>query len=474
VTQTTRTAQAAQTAATAPTAPLTFPDGFSWGAATAAFQIEGATHEDGRTDSVWDTFARTPGKVLGGDTGEPACDHYHRMPQDVALLAELGLDTYRFSTSWARVRPDGGPPNPKGLDFYSRLVDELLAKGIEPWLTLYHWDLPQALEDRGGWTSRDTAYRFAEYAQTVHDALGDRVPTWTTLNEPYCAALLGYAGGQHAPGRTDPRAAVAAVHHLLLAHGLGVQVLRDAGVGGDTGSVGITLNLSPVSPADPDSPADVDVARRVDALQNRMWLDPVLRGRYPDDVLEDLAPYGLGDLVQDGDLDTVGGPIDVLGVNYYFTFTMRAADEPRLPSEWVGAETATDTPEGLPQTAMGWEVEPSGLLDTLLRVHHEYPGTPVVVTENGAAFDDVMAPDGAVHDEDRRSYLEGHLRAAHEAIEAGVDLRGYLAWSLLDNFEWSFGYSKRFGIVHVDYGTQLRTVKDSGLWYAEVARRNGF
>jgi len=456
------------------TTPLTFPDGFSWGAATAAFQIEGATHEDGRTDSVWDTFARTPGKVLSGDTGDPACDHYHRMPQDVALLAELGLDTYRFSTSWARVRPDGGPPNQKGLDFYSGLVDELLAKGIRPWLTLYHWDLPQALEDQGGWTSRDTAYRFAEYAQTVHDALGDRVPTWTTLNEPYCAALLGYAGGQHAPGRTDPRAAVAAVHHLLLAHGLGVQVLREAGVGGDTGSVGITVNLSPVSPADPESAADVDVARRVDALQNRMWLDPVLRGRYPDDVVEDLAPYGLGDLVQDGDLDTIGGPIDVLGVNYYFTFTMRATDQPRLPSEWVGAEAAVDTPEGLPQTAMGWEIEPSGLLDSLLRVHREYPGTPVVITENGAAFDDVVSADGAVHDEDRRSYLEGHLRAAHEAIEAGVDLRGYLAWSLLDNFEWAYGYSKRFGIVRVDYDTQERTLKDSARWYAEVARHNGF
>ncbi|HTE72096.1 MAG TPA: GH1 family beta-glucosidase [Actinomycetes bacterium] len=462
------------TSTSTPTTSLTFPAGFSWGAATAAFQIEGATHEDGRTDSVWDTFARTPGKVLGGDTGDPACDHYHRMPQDVALLAELNLDTYRFSTSWARVRPDGGPPNQKGLDFYSRLVDELLAKGIRPWLTLYHWDLPQALEDQGGWTSRDTAYRFADYAQTVHDALGDRVPTWTTLNEPYCAALLGYAGGQHAPGRTEPRAAVAAVHHLLLAHGLGVQVLRDAGVGGETGSVGITLNLLPVSPADHASAADVDVARRVDGLQNRIWLDPVLRGRYPDDVLEDLAPYGVREVVQDGDLETIGAPIDVLGVNYYFTFTMRAAEQPRLPSEWVGAETATDTPEGLPVTAMGWEVEPSGLRDMLLRLQDEYPGTPLVVTENGAAFDDEVAPDGAVHDEDRRSYLEGHLRAAHEAIEAGVDLRGYLAWSLLDNFEWAFGYSRRFGIVRVDYETQERTVKDSARWYAEVARRNGF
>jgi len=251
-------------------------------------------------------------------------------------------------------------------------------------------------------------------------------------------------------------------------------VLRDAGVGGETGSVGITLNLLPVSPADHASAADVDVARRVDGLQNRIWLDPVLRGRYPDDVLEDLAPYGVREVVQDGDLETIGAPIDVLGVNYYFTFTMRAAEQPRLPSEWVGAETATDTPEGLPVTAMGWEVEPSGLRDMLLRLQDEYPGTPLVVTENGAAFDDEVAPDGAVHDEDRRSYLEGHLRAAHEAIEAGVDLRGYLAWSLLDNFEWAFGYSRRFGIVRVDYETQERTVKDSARWYAEVARRNGF
>jgi beta-glucosidase len=452
-----------------------FPTGFVWGAATAAYQVEGAAAEDGRTPSIWDTFSRTPGKVRNGDTGDIAADHYHRYRDDVALMKQLGLKAYRFSISWSRVQPTGrGPAVQVGLDFYRRLVDELLAKGIKPWLTLYHWDLPQALEDQGGWTSRDTAYRFADYAQTVHDALGDRVPTWTTLNEPYCAALLGYAGGQHAPGRTEPRAAVAAVHHLLLAHGLGVQVLRDAGVGSDTGSVGITLNLLPVSPADHASAADVDVARRVDGLQNRIWLDPVLRGRYPDDVLEDLAPYGLSELVQDGDLDTIGAPIDVLGVNYYFTWTMRAAEQPRLPSEWVGAETATDTPEGLPVTAMGWEVEPSGLRDMLLRLHDEYPGTPLVVTENGAAFDDEVAPDGAVHDDDRRSYLEGHLRAAHEAIEAGVDLRGYLAWSLLDNFEWSFGYSKRFGIVHVDYETQQRTVKDSARWYAEVARRNGF
>jgi beta-glucosidase len=453
---------------------LTFPDGFSWGTATAAFQIEGATSEDGRTDSIWDVFCRTPGKVLDGDTGDVACDHYHRMPEDVALLARLGLDTYRFSTAWPRIRPDGGPVNQKGLDFYSRLVDELLDKGIKPWLTLYHWDLPQALEDRGGWTNRDTAHRFAEYAQTVHDALGDRVPTWTTLNEPWCASLLSYGAGAHAPGRTDPRAAVAALHHLLLGHGLAVQVLRDAGVGGDTGSVGITLNLSPVDAADPSSEADREVARRVDGLHNRVFLDPVLRGRYPDDVLADLAPYGLPDLVQDGDLDTIGGPIDVLGVNYYYTLAMRADAEPHLPTTWIGAENAVDMPKGLPTTEMGWEIEPSGLHATLLRLHREYPATPLVITENGAAFDDQVAADGAVHDEDRRSFLEGHLRACHQAIADGVDLRGYLAWSLMDNFEWGFGYSKRFGIVHVDYDTQRRTLKDSARWYAKVAQDNGF
>ncbi len=463
------------------TGRLTFPDGFSWGAATAAFQIEGATAEDGRTDSIWDVFCREPGRVLGGDTGDVACDHYHRVPEDVALLAELGLDTYRFSTAWPRIRPDGGAVNQKGLDFYSRLVDELLGKGIRQWLTLYHWDLPQALEDQGGWTNRDTAYRFADYAQTVHDALGDRVPTWTTLNEPWCSSLLAYGAGGHAPGRTDPRAAVAALHHLLLGHGLAVQVLRDGGVGTaggstgtSTGSVGITLNLSPVDPADPSSEADREVARRVDGLQNRVFLDPVLRGRYPDDVWADLTPYGLPDLVQDGDLDTIGAPIDVLGVNYYYTLTMRADSEPHLPTTWIGAENAVDTPEGLPTTEMGWEIEPSGLHTMLVRLHKEYPGTPVVVTENGAAFDDRVASDGAVHDEDRRAFLEGHLRACHQAITDGVDLRGYLAWSLMDNFEWAFGYSKRFGIVRVDYDTQQRTVKDSARWYAQVVRDNGF
>lgn len=365
---------------------LTFPAGFTWGAATAAFQIEGATHHDGRTDSIWDVFARTPGAVLDGDSGDPACDHYHRMPQDVALMAELGLGTYRFSTSWARVRPDGGAVNPNGLDFYSRLVDTLLEKEIRPWLTLYHWDLPQVLQDEGGWTSRETAHRFAEYAASVYEVLGDRVSTWTTLNEPWCSSLLSYAAGHHAPGLTDERAAVAAVHHLLLAHGLGVQALRAAGAA----DVGITLNLSPISAADPASEADRDVVRRVDGLQNRVFLDPVLRGSYPADVWQDLTPFGLPELVHDGDLATIGASVDVLGVNYYTTTQLRAG-EPQLPSPWVGAEHAHPVPRGLPTTEMGWEIDPDGLRQLLVRLHTEYPGTPLVITENGAAFDDTVA-----------------------------------------------------------------------------------
>ena len=453
---------------------MTFPDGFSWGTATASFQIEGATQIDGRTDSIWDTYCRVPGAITDGHTGEPACDHYRRMPDDVALMAELGLDTYRFSVAWPRVRPDGGAVNPAGLDFYSRLVDALLEHGIRPWVTLYHWDLPQTLEDAGGWTNRDTALRFAEYARSVHDALGDRVPTWTTLNEPWCSAYLGYGAGVHAPGRSDPNAAVAAVHHLLLAHGLGVEVLRDAGAE----QVGITLNMSLFSAEHPDDPADADVVRRLDGLGNRVFLDPILRGEYPADVAADLAPFGLGDHIRDGDLALIGAPIDVLGVNYYSTAHVEA--QPPTPGEetieaipWaVGVDVARNVSRGLPRTAMGWEIEADGLRRLLVRIHTDYPGTPLVITENGSAWDDVVGPDGEVDDPDRIDYLRSHLAAAHAAIAEGVDLRGYLAWSLLDNFEWSYGYSKRFGIVHVDYDTQVRTPKSSARIYAEIARRN--
>jgi len=457
---------------------LPFPPGFLWGAATAAYQIEGAVTADGRGPSIWDTFSHTPGRVLGGDTGDVACDHYHRYREDVALLARLGLTGYRFSVSWARVQPAGrGPVNPAGLDFYRRLVDDLLAHGITPWATLYHWDLPQPLQDAGGWPARDTAERFAGYAEAVYAALGDRVPHWTTLNEPWCSAFLGYGSGGHAPGLTDPAASVRAAHHLLLGHGLATRALRAAGAT----SVGITLNLYAVSPAS-DAPADADAARRIDALANRFFLDPLLRGRYPADAVDDLRPVTGFDHVHDGDLATIATPLDLLGVNYYSRHVVAGPAGPAGPpagaarpaSCWPGSEHVRFTSRGLPVTAMGWEIDPAGLGETLLRLHREYPAVALYLTENGAAFDDTPAPDGEeVPDPDRVGYLDAHLRACHGAIAAGVPLRGYFAWSLLDNFEWSFGYARRFGLVYVDYPTQRRIPKSSGLWYAGVARRNG-
>ena len=452
----------------------TFPDHFAWGAATASFQIEGSTDADGRTDSIWDTFCRRPGAVVGGDTGETACDHYRRMPDDVALMADLGLDTYRFSVAWPRVRPDAGGVNAAGIDFYSQLVDTLLEHDIEPWVTLYHWDLPQTLEDSGGWTNRDTAYRFADYTATVFDALGDRVPTWTTLNEPWCSALLGYNAGVHAPGRTEPRAAVAAVHHLLLAHGLGMEVLRAGGAE----QAGITLNLWPFEAAHPDHPAEVELARLLDGLQNRIFLDPILRGEYPADVRAHLGPFGIDDHIVDGDLELIGAPIDVLGVNYYTTTQIEARPPSAEDAEWetiswtIGIDAVRNSSRGLPRTAMGWEVDPDGFSALLRRIRDEYPPTALVITENGSAWDDVVEADGRVDDPERVAYLESHLDAVLDAIADGVDVRGYLAWSLLDNFEWSLGYSKRFGIVHVDYDTQTRTRKSSAEVYAAIAAGN--
>ncbi|HEV7977038.1 GH1 family beta-glucosidase [Amycolatopsis sp.] len=453
---------------------VAFPPGFVWGAATAAFQIEGSTTVDGRSPSVWDTFCRQPGAVVNGDTGEPAADHYRRYGEDVELMRDLGLGAYRFSTAWPRIRPDAGEPDSRGLDFYDRLVDRLLAAGIAPWATLYHWDLPQTLEDDGGWANRDTAYRFAEYAETIVSRLGDRVVSWTTLNEPWCAAILGYAQGIHAPGRTDPKAAVAAVHHLLLGHGLAMDVIRRHAPGS---KAGLTLNLFPVVPADPGSAADLEAVRRIDGLQNRLFLDPVLRGAYPEDLVEDLAPFGLADHVRAGDLGVISAPLDLLGVNYYrgyqVTGTPREGTEPGGPA-WIGAETvAFVTDDGLPRTESGWQVQPDGLTDILLRVHREYPAIPLYITENGAAYPDHEHGDGQVDDHDRVAFLDSHLRAAHAAILGGVDLRGYFYWSLLDNFEWAEGYAKRFGIVHVDYETQRRTPKQSARWYSQVINHNG-
>ncbi|MFB2554174.1 glycoside hydrolase family 1 protein [Herbiconiux liangxiaofengii] len=470
-----------------------FPPGFLWGSATAAAQIEGAAFEDGKEASIWDTFSRVPGAVLNGDTPDVAVDHYHRMPEDVALMKRLGLQSYRFSTSWARIRPGDREVNPAGLDFYSRLVDELLEAGVLPWLTLYHWDLPQALEERGGWANRDTAYRFADYAEIVHGTLGDRVSNWTTFNEPFCSALLGYASGVHAPGRQDPVAAVAAVHHQHLAHGLAVQRLRELGArNGDDLEIGITLNLTNAIPKDADDPVDVEAARRVDALNNRIFLDPLLRGEYPADIRTDLAGYGLtfGDeaLVRPGDLETIAQPIDFLGVNHYHDDLVSGhpleapADPDVVPADphavaggirsvgspFVGAEYVTFPLRGLPLTGMGWEVNPAGLHHLLVRLGHEYDSLPALyVTENGAAYDDEVSGDGAIHDAGRAGYITDHIQAVAEAIADGADVRGYFVWSLLDNFEWAWGYGKRFGIVRVDYDTLVRTPKDSALVYAE-------
>ena len=453
---------------------IRFPENFLWGAATAAYQIEGAARDDGRGESIWDTFSRTPGKVYAGHTGDVACDHYHRYADDVAMMAELGLQAYRFSVSWPRIQPDGsGPVNPRGLDFYDRLTDALLGRGIDPIVTLYHWDLPQTLQDRGGWTARETAEHFATYAAAVYARLGDRIDTWTTLNEPWCSAYLGYGNGVHAPGVQDPGAAFSAVHHLLLAHGLATQALRAGGAG----RVGITLNPADVRPADPDSAADTDAVRLVDGLHNRIFLDPLLVGGYPDDVREHVARIVEPVFVHDGDEKIIAAPIDLLGINYYApTYVAGRPDGAGGGGAYPGTAGAVEfLPPVGPLTDMGWMIEPAGLTRLLERIATDYPPVPLLITENGAAFPDKATSDvtSPMLDDDRIAYLDGHLRAAHEAIARGVDLRGYLVWSLLDNFEWAEGYRKRFGIVHVDYLTQRRTPKSSARWYQEVISRNG-
>ena len=455
-----------------------FPDGFVFGAATAAYQIEGATATDGRTPSIWDTFSERPGAVKQGHTGHIAVDHYHRYREDVALMREVGLGAYRFSVSWSRVQPAGsGPANPAGLDFYRRLVDELLEAGIDPWLTLYHWDLPQPIEDAGGWPVRDSAYRFAEFASIVHSALGDRVKHFTTLNEPWCSAFLGYASGDHAPGRRDPAAAVRAVHHLLLGHGLAVDAMRAQGR--DT-QLGITLNLYATSPASA-SPADSEATRRIDGLQNRVFLDPVLLGQYPADVVADLAPVTDFGHVRDGDLAIISRPLSMLGINYYSRHVL-AAPEPGPDGrvDWrgpapagtsVGSEAVRFVTRGVPVTAMDWEIDAPGLTEILRRVATQYPSVPLYVTENGAAFHDVVEADGSINDFDRCAYLDGHLRACLDAIATGAPLGGYFAWSLLDNFEWAWGYTRRFGLFYVDYADQRRIPKASAHWYSSVIAR---
>ncbi|MFE1246450.1 GH1 family beta-glucosidase [Streptomyces sp. NPDC058735] len=460
-------------------AAVTFPPAFLWGAATSAYQIEGAVREDGRTPSIWDTFSHTPGKTAGGETGDIAVDHYHRYRDDVALMADLGLGAYRFSVSWSRVQPTGrGPAVQKGLDFYRRLVDELLSKGIKPAVTLYHWDLPQELEDAGGWPERDTAHRFAEYAQIAGEALGDRVEHWMTLNEPWCAAFLGYASGVHAPGRTEPLAALRAAHHLNLAHGLGASALRS--VMPARNQVAIALNSAVVRPLSQD-PADLAAARRIDDLANGVFHGPLLHGAYPESLY--VTTSGVTDwaFVQDGDLELINQPLDALGLNYYTPSLVSAAD-PAAPgpradghgasehSPWPGVSDVAFHQTPGDRTEMGWTIDPTGLHELIMRYSREAPGLPLYITENGAAYDDKIGSDGRVHDPERVAYLHGHLSAVQRAITDGADVRGYFLWSLLDNFEWAYGYGKRFGAVHVDYATLERTPKTSALWYGRAAR----
>ncbi len=438
----------------------TFPNGFLWGVATSAYQIEGAAAADGRGPSIWDTFSHTPGAILHGDTGEVAADHYHRFDDDLDLIARLGIPGYRFSIAWPRVQPDGrGAVNRRGIDFYRRLLEGLRVREIEPMATLYHWDLPQALDDDGGWLNRDTALRFADYAASVVNELGELAGRWITLNEPWCSAFLGYYEGRFAPGHRNYSEALGATHHLLLAHGLGVAAVRAASPAAE---LGITVNLADIVPASPD---DAEAAERADLEENRLFLEPVFHGRYPDSVGEVLADPSV---VRDGDLETISAPLDFFGLNYYVSETI-AADPTEAERGWRRVPPTGDL------TSKGDGIAPEGLTRILLRVANEYArGAPIYITENGAAFSDYVDPNGRVNDSERIDYLREHFEAAHVALEAGVDLRGYFVWSLLDNFEWDSGYSMRFGLVFVDYGTQRRIPKASADWYSDVIRQNGF
>jgi beta-glucosidase len=437
---------------------------FVWGAGTAAFQIEGATTADGRGESIWDRFAATAGNVAGGDTGEPACEHYYRWREDLDLMRDLNLQGYRFSVSWPRIQPDGrGPANRKGLDFYRRLAEGLRERGIVPMATIYHWDLPQTLQDEGGWASRDVVERFAEYARLVLDGLGGAVDDWVTHNEPWVTSFLGYAYGSKAPGLHDWPSALRAAHHALLAHGVVVREFRESG---RAGRIGITLDLT-VANAASGSDADVAAATRLDGHHNRWFLDALLRGAYPDDMVEfyerRVGPF---DAVQEGDLETIAQPLDFLGVNFYRPNLVAADDDAVLELREVTQDREV--------TAMGWPIVPEALTELLVRIKRDYGDLPLVITENGAAFDDLLDGGTVVEDDRRVAYLREHVSAIDRARNQGVDVRGYYVWSLLDNFEWECGYEKRFGLVYVDYPTQRRIPKRSALWYRDlIASRNG-
>lgn len=434
---------------------MSFPDDFLWGAATSSYQIEGAALEDGRGECIWTRFSHTPGNTFNGDTGDVACDHYHRYRQDVALMASLGLQAYRFSISWPRVIPQGtGATNPAGLDFYDRLVDELLAHGIQPFITLYHWDLPQALQDRGGWENPDSIAWFVDYAALMAQRLGDRVRHWITHNEPWVVAFIGHYFGRHAPGKRDLIAAYRVAHHILLSHGAAVPAIRQLAPGVQAG---ITLDLVDIQPAS-DSPDDIAAAHREDGFKNRWFLDAIFKGRYPNDIVSHL-----GGTLEGLDLAAIqraAVPIDFLGVNYYSRNVITASPHGLFNSQTVPMD-------GKPHTAMGWEVYPEGLRNVLVRVTREYAPPAIYVTENGAAYDDPLPADGVVEDPLRQAYLAAHCQACAEAIAQGAPLRGYFAWSLMDNFEWAEGYRMRFGLVYVDFATLERIPKRSALFYRD-------
>jgi len=447
-----------------------FPPTFTWGCATSSYQIEGAVEEGGRGVSIWDHFAAKPGTIEDASDGAIACDHYHRYPEDVALMKSLGMHAYRFSIAWPRILPGGdGPVNQAGVDFYDRLVDRLLEAGIRPYATLYHWDMPQVLEDRGGWPSRDTAKVFVDYTEAVVRALGDRVTDWITHNEPWCISILGYENGEHAPGRKSVPDALATAHHLLLSHGWSVPVIRQHCPGA---KVGITLNLCPAEPAS-ESEADRVACELFDGWFNRWFLDPLYGKGYPEDVVEDHRrkanlPEGPLPFVQPGDLDTMAVETDFLGINYYSRAIIRSDKIPEAENAPRRVHRAPKSED----TDMGWEVYPKGLFDTLTRVHRDYTPKKIFVTECGAAYDTPPNSEGRVRDDKRLSFLATHFEQCRLAIEDGVPVGGFFVWSFFDNFEWAFGYKKRFGIVWVDYETQQRNLKDSARWYQQVIEAN--
>lgn len=440
-----------------------FPRDFLWGVATAAYQIEGAATEGGRGPSIWDTFAHTPGRVHHADTGDIACDHYHRWEADLDLIAELGVQVYRLSVSWSRLQPSGhGELNPEAVAFYRELLAGLRARGIRPFVTLYHWDLPQPLQDAGGWPARATAERFAEYARRTVEALGDLADDWITLNEKWCSAFLGYGYGPHAPGHRDLREAVAAAHHLNLAHGLAVRELRAVAPSARVGVTDIVTDIVPAS----DSADDLAAADRLDAVSNRVFLDPVYLGSYGEGVHAQLDPLGLAELVQPGDLETIAARVDFAGINHYQRVIAQA-----VPADAAHPFAVRETPAEPATTSFGWSVVPDSLHAVLTRVARDYTTLPLYITESGASFADYVDPEGGIDDVERISYLAGYFDAAGRAIRDGVDLRGYFVWSLLDNFEWGEGYSKRFGLVYVDYRTQERLPKASAHWYRDLLTR---